>query len=125
MLSQSLSDFYPWDSASALTNQHLLVLDSDSGTGEFAFNAILLKLVKQLQQSQSQLTKKSNSTGNNISGRDGVCECRESIVLVACNHSRLHYEYILRKYVSACVCLRVVWLKYVCACAIFGGLSWN
>jgi hypothetical protein len=122
MLSQSLSDFYPWDSASVLTNQHLLVLDSDSGTGEFAFNAILLKLVKQLQQSQSQLSKKSNSSGNNTSGS---AECGESIVLVACNHSRLHYEYILRKYVSACVCLRVVWLKYVCACAIFGGLSWN
>jgi hypothetical protein len=46
-----------------------------------------------------------------------VCECRESIVLVACNHSRLHYEYILRKYVSV-VCMSVCCLIeiYVCVC---------
>jgi hypothetical protein len=84
MLSQSLFDFYPWDTTVAPTSitaatassvkpesQRILVVDADSGSGEFAFNSLLIKYIKQ----------------------------GEKVMLVSTNHSRRHYEYILRKYV--------------------------
>jgi hypothetical protein len=69
-----ITEFYPWvDNAKAsLLNQFTLCLDANSGSGEFAFVYLLLKLL-----------------------REG-----KAIQLLACNHNRNHYASILRKNVS-------------------------
>ena len=73
MLSQHISDFYPWDSASRLANQSILVYDVDSGCGEFAIVEIMVKLLRQSQP----------------------------VILLSSNHHYGHYDSVLRKFVSS------------------------
>jgi hypothetical protein len=68
-----ITEFYPWaQSERSLRGQCVLCLDRRSGSGEFAFVYLLLRLVRQ-----------------------GV-----AVKLVCSNHSRIHYVSLFRKNVS-------------------------
>ena len=69
---RKISDFYPWITESDLTNQFILCLDNNAFSGEFILHETIIKLLK---------------GGQNL-------------YIISTNHSRKHYEAILRKNVG-------------------------
>lgn len=74
-----LSEFFPWSDSSDISQQFVTCYDNNSGSGEFAFVYLLLKLLRE----------------------------EHVVELVSCNHDRGHYESILRKNVSSADVLNV------------------
>ena len=66
---RKLSDFHPWSSESSLTNQFILCLDNNAFSGEFMIHEMLIKLLRD----------------------------KHNVYMISANHSRGHYEAILRK----------------------------
>lgn len=69
---RKINEFYPWDVESDLNHQFLLCLDNNAFSGEFILHEAIIKLL-----------------------RDG-----HSVYIISTNHSRNHYEAILRKNVG-------------------------
>ena len=88
----TLKDYFPWDDGSIFSNQFLLVLDKESGSGEFAFVELLLKLARSSHR----------------------------FLLFACNHSREHYESILRKKARYPSYIGLYYVSLTCLHAIRG-----
>ncbi len=100
MLSQQLTDFYPFDHQTQpkhtpnLSQQTILIRDEQGIHGDFAFLSLLVKLIHDYKPSSS-----SSSADNHINSRVD----KPQVLLVCCNHSYQHYETVLRKYVSILV----------------------
>ena len=71
MMTNKLNDFPPWDSESSSKGNFILCLENNSGTGHFSFTYLLSKLLKQ----------------------------QIKVMIISANHSKSHYESILRKQV--------------------------
>ena len=67
-MDNSLSSFSPWE-ASHLDNNNVLFSDCNSGGGEFSLITFLLRLLKD----------------------------KQSLILICCNKSKTHYEFIFKK----------------------------
>jgi hypothetical protein len=72
-----ISDFFPWDHESNLSNKFMLCVDCESSTGEFSITMLLTKILK-----QCQIKNEFNVDGVHI---------------ISANHGRGHYESILKK----------------------------
>ena len=70
---RKISDFYPWNTENNLMNQFILCLDNNAFSGEFILHETIIKLLK-----------------------DG-----QNVYVISTNHSRKHYEAILRKNVGS------------------------
>ncbi len=74
MLNSPITSYFPYDDETQVQGAFFLCLDGDSRNAEFSFIFMLLKSIK--------------------------LQATETIFLLSCNHTRLHYEFVLRKFVS-------------------------
>jgi hypothetical protein len=72
---KKISEFFPWSAESNIAKQFVLCLDNNAFSGEFILHETILKLL-----------------------RDG-----QSVYIISTNHTRNHYQSILRKNVSLLV----------------------